>query len=136
MRRTKVIVTHSRDHQDGTKIVSIPMTNVEGKEAVLYLEDFMLLRSLMVDIRWRLAANVVLAKGKEQLSIARIITNAKSGERVQYLDGNSLNLRRSNLVVTLGGAARSNARDALLAKPASLERFEIEEIYINPPWKE
>src|SRR5258708_6961838 len=88
MNRT-VTVTRSKD-DDGVPIISIPIAN-SNKPAILYQEDFDLLLSLNIDPRWTFNANLVLERG--QLPIARILFDAKAGEKVRYKDGNSLNLK-------------------------------------------
>ncbi len=119
MNRT-VTVTRSKD-DDGVPIISIPIAN-SNKPAILYQEDFDLLLSLNIDPRWTFNANLVLERG--QLPIARILFDAKAGEKVRYKDGNSLNLKRDNLLKAKGGA-RSNTREKLADRPKTFRLGEI-----------
>jgi hypothetical protein len=135
LRIVTVTITHSRD-QDGNKIVSIPVTNSD-KPAILYLEDFNLLKSLGLDFQWRLNSNVVFSKGN--LPVARLIANPADGEKVQYIDENRLNLKRSNLVVSKGQARSVNTRNQLANKPIPVrigEREELNYVYIKPLWEQ
>ncbi len=113
MNRT-VTVTRSKD-DDGVPIISIPIAN-SNKPAILYQEDFDLLLSLNIDPRWTFNANL--------LPIARILFDAKAGEKVRYKDGNSLNLKRDNLLKAKGGA-RSNTREKLADRPKTFRLGEI-----------
>ncbi len=47
--------------------------------------------------------------------VGRILTDAKAGQQVRYLDGNPLNLRRENLIIKQGGFSLRNDREYLTA---------------------
>lgn len=51
--------------------------------------------------------------------IARVLLDASQGERVAYIDGNSLNLRRENLRLTDHGNAKCRARNHVFSKVIS-----------------
>src|SRR5947209_6839988 len=122
-------ITHSKDH-DGLRIVSVPLNNVD-KQVILDEEEFDLLMSLCLDPWWRLSANLVV---RGTIPIARIILDAKKGEKVQYLDGNPLNLRRSNLIKTIGGG-KSSTRDKLNKHNVLRKKIELDHIHILPSWE-
>jgi len=129
----KVRVLHSRD-EDGNEIVTVPLSNID-KKVILYKDDFNELLSLGVVPKWTLNANLVLARGR--MPIGRLIVDAKKGEKVEVLDGSPLNLRRSNLFVSLGNA-KYNARDKLSNKPVHrlmVENVELEHEHKLPSWE-
>ena len=130
----KLTITHFKDG-DLTPMVSVPLTNV-NESAILYQDDFDLLMSLGLDARWRLNANLVIARGNGQIPVARVIADSKKGEKVQYEDGNPLNLRRENLLTVTGGG-KSSARDKLNKRPDILQKkITIDHIHIKPSWEE
>jgi hypothetical protein len=132
MRRT-VTVTHMRD-TDGSAIVKISLINQDDKEAILDEEDLLLLMSLGVSPCWLLTSNLVLARGK--ISVARLIVDAKAREKIKYVDGNSCNLRRSNLFITVGGSAKFDARSALNKRPKVVqEKINIKHVQQRPSWE-
>src|SRR5437879_5988900 len=94
-------VTHFLD-EDGIPLVSVPLTNID-KNVTLYQEDFNRLFQSGLDPRWRLSLGQVLERGSARVSVARLVANAKKGDKIQYLDRNPCNLRRDNLVAAAGG---------------------------------
>jgi hypothetical protein len=131
MRRT-ITVTHLRD-TDGSAIVKVSLINQDNKEAILNEEDFNLLLSLGVSPCWLLTSNLVLSRGK--ISVARIIHDAKAGEKIKYIDGDPCNLRRSNLFITVG-SAKYDARANLKNKPKVVpEKINITHIQQRPSWE-
>jgi len=125
-------ITHKRD-EDGTPIVLVPLENID-KSAILFQEDYDLLISFGVDPFWTLNANLVLARGK--LPIARLIVDAGKLQKVHYKDSDPLNLKRDNLVIVIGGSARSSTREKLFNKPFRVRRtVKVEHITIKPSWE-
>src|SRR5581483_11715317 len=98
----QIEITHDID-QDGTPIVFVPITN-SNQTAVLFEEDFNRLTDIGLDPRWKLANGQVLERGRSRLSIARLVADAKAGEKIQLKDRNPFNLRRDNLVTAKGGS--------------------------------
>ncbi len=66
--------------------------------------------SMGVSSNWNTTNGNVIAKGinSRNVSIARIITGAIAGQRVKYLDGNPLNLRRENLSLIDGWSMQTD----------------------------
>jgi len=97
--------------RDGKAIVLVPLAN-HAQPAKLFPEDLELLSSSGLGMAWtfnpagngtpyvRAYANV---HGK-LVTVARLILGVGRGRRVQYRDGDRLNLRRDNLVATQGYA--------------------------------
>jgi hypothetical protein len=131
-----VTITHTIDYDGITPIVLVPLTNLDDTNVTLHEEDFDLLLSLALDFRWRLSANLVIAKGK--FPVARIIADAKAGHKVLYRDGSPLNLKRSNLVIAQGGASKTDARELLKNRPAIFRRRKVELKHITnePSYKQ
>ena len=129
-----VTVTHSLDDDDGTPIVSVPLINSK-QIAILNQSDYQELISIGVDPRWKLARSQVFERGRTLVSIARLIANAKKGEKVQYKDGNQLNLRRKNLVISIG-AGKHTERDRLNKEHGVLrDKVEVKHNHKLPSWE-
>src|SRR5258706_15516833 len=123
------------DSDGVTPIVTVPMHNGDHN-AVLDLADFNELMALKVSPLWRFVSGMVFECGASKISIARLVCDCGVKQKVQFLSGNPLDLRRFNLVVTKG-AGKYRARDQLIRDPAILilkEKVEIKPIYINPPY--
>jgi hypothetical protein len=128
-----VTVTHFLD-DGGTPIVSVPLTNT-NKNAILCQSDFNELIRLGVDPRWKLATGQVFQRGENHVSVARLIANAKKGEKVQYRDGDTLNLKLNNLI-TSHGAGRFTERDKLNREYVTLkDKVELNHIHQLPSWE-
>lgn len=54
--------------------------------------------------------------------VARVLLDAHEGQRVEYLDGNTFNLRRENLKVASHGASKHRARNHVRGKAIVVER--------------
>jgi hypothetical protein len=120
-------------YEDGCPVVSVPLTNID-KSAVLYREDFDRLMTLNVDPRWRLGMGRVLERGRGQVPIARLVANAKKGEKVQHIDKNPYNMKRENLVNT-AGAGKNSIDKVALDNKILRERVEVLHTYIQPSWE-
>lgn len=121
------------DHDGVTPIVTIPMSNGDHR-AILNLVDFNELMAIKVSPIWRYMSGQVFETGAAKISIARLIMDAGLKQKVQHCNQNTLDMRRSNLVLAKGGG-KYRARDRILNRdPAVLkEKIEIKPIYINPP---
>lgn len=129
----KVIpVTYSIDKDGDTAIVSVPMCNLD-KQAVLNLSDFNLLMELKVSAQWKYVVGQVFEKGAPSISIARLIMDAGKKEAVQYIDRDAFNLRRSNLVLSVG-SGKQLERNKLKDRAFQRDNVTINPIYINPSY--
>lgn len=119
--------------QNGTTCVQLPLANNQG-HAELYADDLAALVSCGVSTNWTLNYPSLTRSGGRDCYVqchvptsyrnkngnwtaqvvARLIMQAGAGERVRYVDRNTLNLRRDNLYLT-SGAARRNYTDLLPA---------------------
>ena len=97
------------------KLVAVPVRTVKSK-FVLYVDDFNDLMALGVSPHWHFYHDqaIVRNNGKE-ISIARLIRDARANQIVLATDGNPFNLRRENLVIA-PGSSKFRARD-IITKP-------------------
>lgn len=92
------------------RCVRIPLASWQGY-AELDLADYEMLAASGISQKWVLNSSgngysYVKACTRDNVRVvARLITKASHGEQVSYLDGNPLNLRRSNLMLMRGGRA-------------------------------
>jgi len=101
---------------DGEKIIVVPLQN-SHLTVKLFENDYKELDSLGVGLPWKLVqGQIVVRNNKLNLSVARLIVDAGEGVRVDYEDGDSTNLRRSNLIKTLGNGLH-RTRDKLEIDP-------------------
>lgn len=127
---TEVIITQSID-TDGIQVISVPVKNTEH-QAVLYLQDWQELLELGCNPLWKLKDGHVCQRTTINISIARLVSDARKGERVSYSDGSPFNLKSSNLVKAVG-AGKFIERDKLnidCIKP----KVALSYRYINPSW--
>lgn len=97
-------------------IAIVPLSRNGKSQATIDLEDYELLMSLGVSPNWQCAGGSVVARTpKGPMLVGRILTDAKAGQQVRYLDGNPLNLRRENLIIKQGGFSLRNDREYLTA---------------------
>ncbi len=105
-------------HQRGEYLVHVPLSRNGEKEATVSYEDYHTLLSLGVSPNWQLTGGSVVARTPiGQALIGRILMDAKKGQQVRYKDGNSLNLRRDNLMLRNGGFSLRNDREELSITP-------------------
>ncbi|WEX07290.1 hypothetical protein [Chelativorans sp. AA-79] len=99
--------------------VAVPLARDGRQEAILDLSDYNELIALGVYPNWQLRGGNVGSRGPNGIKvlIARVLTDAKPGQRVVYRDGNKLNLRRGNLSVLDGGFSINHDK-ALLSTAA------------------
>jgi hypothetical protein len=77
-------------------------------------DDFNDLMLLDIPMEWILFLGLVWARrGRQRISIARLIRDAGKGTKVTYKDGNQLNLRRDNLIIATG-AGKASPRQQLI----------------------
>lgn len=118
-------------HEGGKTIILVPLAGGHAS-AKLFPEDFEAITAAGYSDQWRLDSNghgsaYVRARRKDPASkaaaiaIARLIMRPERGEKVCYLDGNRLNLRRDNL--TLERGARLAKADKRGSRGESLEKF-------------
>src|SRR5436190_93838 len=113
--KTILLITHSLDEDGVTPLVSVPLTNCD-KNVILYQSDFNSLYEMGVNPLWRLSNGQVFERGRQRLIISRLIVDAQSGDKVQILDKDPCNLRRSNLLLSVGSRKSKTAADRLSAK--------------------
>ena len=99
--------------RDGRDIVLVPLSN-HPKPAKLFKEDFIRLEEAGLGLAWTYNPNgtggqfyvraYVSGVRGDLVTVARLIAGAGDGLRVQYRDGDRLNLRADNLYVSLGYA--------------------------------
>lgn len=97
---------------EGTRLVRVPLGN-SRQSAILNHSDFERIQAKGYTGGWYLngaegCSYVRVYAGDhrgEQTTVARLITNAPRGQGVRYMDGNRLNLRRSNLYFDATGSA-------------------------------
>jgi hypothetical protein len=100
---TELQVTASGDSVE-REVVYVPLGRSGAKAAIIWKDDLDQLMSLGIGNRWytNKDQNYVLCFGNrpnKRLMVARLLLNAGPGARVQYKDGNPLNLRRDNLTL-------------------------------------
>jgi hypothetical protein len=106
-------------HEEGILAIPLGPNGAKG-EAYLLPEDFELLVKLGLSTQWNLnplgyvTAPCARAPGAN-VSVARVLLDCGPGQRVSYLDGNKLNLRRENLKLK-GGAYSFNRPRAFLGQ--------------------
>lgn len=94
--------------------VHVPLARNGEAEATIDFEDYQYLVSLGVSPNWQQSGRSVSARTpKGNMLVGRILMDAKAGQRVQYKDGNPLNLKRDNLSIRDGGFSVLNNREAL-----------------------
>ena len=102
---------------NGNAVAHVPILSSDGKHATILTEDLRALETEGVSLRWYLNR----ANGREYVNtndpdhlggnqvVARRILGARTREAVRYLDGDTLNLRRSNLYLDRGPSANGKA---------------------------
>lgn len=94
--------------------VRVPLARNGEAEATIDFEDYQTLISLGVSPNWQQTGRSVTARTpKGNMLVGRILMDAKAGQRVQYEDGNPLNLRRGNLSLREGGFSVVNNLEQL-----------------------
>ncbi|TPK72573.1 hypothetical protein FJ930_12615 [Mesorhizobium sp. B2-4-15] len=110
----------------GLFVVHVPLSRFGKDEAVLELSAYNELVALKLYPNWSILGGGVYARGPNglRLLVARVLTDAKAGEVVEYRDGNPLNLCLENLAVRDGFSTKHDrallveARDRLEAEKA------------------
>ena len=90
----KIEIKHDLDTNGMTPIVLVPLTNSDQK-VTLYETDFDTLMKEGLYPVWRLSSGKVLERGS-QISVARLVMDAKENEKIYFKDGNVGNMRRDN----------------------------------------
>lgn len=100
--------------------VRVPLSRFGEAECIISFDDYQELLDLGVYPNWQLRGGNVASRGPGGISvlIARVLTDAKAGERVLYKDGDRKNLRRVNLSVVQNGFSVNHDRAKLLPVPA------------------
>lgn len=95
-----------------------------GTKVVIDTADLEAIAGAGISLNWSLGLDGyprTYVSGIGPYAVARLILGAKPGERACYLDGNPLNLRRSNLTIARRRSAKSSAAAlaAFLTKQAN-----------------
>jgi hypothetical protein len=117
--------------QGGKPITLVPLAG-SPDPAALFPEDFDAIKAAGFSDQWFLDSDgkghgyVRVWRGgtapkAKNIAVARLIMQPESGEKVCYLDGNRLNLRRDNLTLERGG--RRAKADMRGAREESMEKF-------------
>ena len=106
---------HEISHRTGTdenKTVIVPLSN-SALKVTLFEADYAELAMLGVGLPWRFSqGQVIVTNAGKRLNVARLILDADKGTKISFLDGDTRNLCRSNLI-RIAGPARYRARDQL-----------------------
>jgi hypothetical protein len=85
-------------YEDSERVVYVPFSNARGK-AKLLEKDYNELVKLHVGLPWKFAVGRVFVRsGGRNLSIARLLLDAKKGEVIRHIDHDPTNLIRTNLL--------------------------------------
>jgi hypothetical protein len=93
-------IKHYTDDQ-GNKLASIPLVN-SPKRVEMYEEDLKGLIDRGIPLMWKLSLGraFIIGKRGKGTTVARYVVDAGNNEKVRFVDGNGLNMRRENLHVT------------------------------------
>jgi len=129
----KIEIKHDLDADGLTPIVLVPLNNSDQK-VTLYETDFEALLQKGLLPNWRLSSGKVLERGSP-ISVARLVADAKAGEKIYLKDKNPCNLRRDNLLIASGGNSRTSARQKRLSEQRPHYPIELKHIQTEVPWK-
>jgi hypothetical protein len=129
----KVEVSQTPDN-NLVDVISVPLINSDLVVSI-YKTDFLELMAIGVDTRWKLYQGSVYQKGKGHINISRLICNAQDGQIVQFMDGNKMNLKRSNLAIAIGNMNAKAERPKLNRERSMIKtNASVKSTYINPSW--
>ena len=125
------VVRVKHHSENGRKLVSVLLR--DGEICILEKQDFDELIRLGVPATWRFfLGNVIVSLNKKNVQIARLLLDLDRGRSIKYLNGNRLDLRRSNLIVTNG---KSKVRDrSLLPHRYNNKQCELKHEYEANPY--
>jgi hypothetical protein len=136
MKRAQRIVRHLIDEQ-GHKLVHVPLDAKAKRYAILFENDYTALIDLGLSPRWRLkrdrgATRVTVwnRATRQEVAVARLIIGAGAGQAVTNANGNSLDLRANNLVVSSGKGTR-NDRSAIRPSKNFTRNDLVKHEYVN-----
>lgn len=116
-------LTHLTD-PDGREVVGVSMSNRPQAKAFLYREDYDRIVAKYPPAQWLLIGNgkgksyvrfYVPGKPRRIVPVAREVAGDYDRTNVCFNDGDTLNLRRSNLSFTAGGGRVKKRRRSLLS---------------------
>lgn len=97
--------------EGGRSMVAVPLARDGKNEAIISHDDYSNLISLGVYPNWQLRGGSVASRCLDgPVLVARVLLGIGEGERVRYLDGDRLNLRRENLKVVQGWSVNNDLR--------------------------
>lgn len=107
-------IVHKID-DSGEKIVVVPLSNSYLK-AKLYEKDFAELVEFGAGLPWKFTqGQVVVRNNNKNVNVGRLIVDADKGAKISFVDGNPVNLCKSNLI-RIAGSAKYRARDQLVRR--------------------
>ncbi|WP_027155327.1 hypothetical protein [Mesorhizobium sp. WSM2561] len=124
MKARPIRITGSKE--DGF-LIHVPLGRSGTDEATVDLDDYNELVGLKLSRNWQLRGGQVgaLAPFGTEVLIARVLTDARPGQRVVYLDNNTQNLRRNNLGLQAWGGSSKHDRALLVEAAAELEKQNV-----------
>jgi hypothetical protein len=130
----RIEIKHDLDADGLTPIVLVPLVN-STQRVVLYETDFDALIEKGLYPLWRLSSGKVLERGS-QIAVARLVVDAKAGEKIYLKDGDPCNLRRTNIFKAAGGNSTESARDKRSNehRPHYRSNLQLKHIYNEVPW--
>lgn len=106
--------------ENGRSLAHVPVGPKGVIEAKLWEDDYHFLIKLGVSGNWvsltknhNVAACVTKDSKKGHVTVARVLADAKPGQRVRFKDCNPLNLRRENIELVAFGGPKKRDRDYL-----------------------
>jgi hypothetical protein len=97
---------------EGASVLILPLSNSQ-LTVKIFEADYKELQNLGAGLPWKLVqGQIVVRNNRKNLNVSRLILDAGEGTKVWFADGDTLNLCRTNLVLTAGNGVH-RTRDAL-----------------------
>ncbi|MDX8500148.1 hypothetical protein RFM99_17200 [Mesorhizobium sp. VK4C] len=108
-------------------LVHIPLGRSGTEEATVDLDDWEELVSLKLSPNWNLQGGQVSSRGPlgVEVMVARVLTDARPGQRILFLNGDHRDLRKSNLGLQEYGMSVNHDRALLIEAAAEFERRKV-----------
>lgn len=112
----KLIQIYTDEFQHAVARVPLGHEQRPKGEALIYLEDFNELVALGLSPSWNITPqNYVIAPAAQapgnSVQVARVLLDAGPGQRVRYINGNTLDLRGRNILLFNANGAMRRDRD-------------------------
>ena len=96
---------------NNNNVMYLPLGNKRKSNAMILQKDFEELMSFGISPKWSYhLGHVWVWHNRRKLPIARLICDAGKGQKVVLVDKNPLNLKRDNLLLTIG-TSKHRTRD-------------------------